>query len=56
MGLTVGCGVEDCQFWKDNECTRKYINIDYEITASGFYPICQSYEERGEVMYENTNS
>ena len=45
----IACCVEDCIYNKDHECIRQYINIDYEITLSGFYPICENYEEKEEV-------
>ena len=50
--MTVACYVDGCKFNKDCECTRDYVNIDYEMTASGFYPMCQSYVESDELPAE----
>lgn len=36
-----------CKYNKDGWCDKDYITIsDAEMTAAGFYPICQDYEER----------
>lgn len=36
-----------CKHNKDGQCDKDYITIsDDEMTAAGFYPICQDYEER----------
>ena len=37
----------NCKYNKDGWCDKDYITIsDDEMTAAGFYPICQDYEER----------
>lgn len=39
----VGCKYRD----EDGDCTKDWITIsDEDMTAAGFYPICQDYEER----------
>lgn len=50
--IDLGCHVDGCRYNKDNKCDRAYVNIDYEMTASGFYPMCQSYEESDEPIEE----
>ena len=51
--IDLRCYVDGCRFNKDNKCDRAYVDIsDHEMTASGFYPICQSYEESDEPIEE----
>lgn len=40
------CGVTECKYNEDKECTAEYIYIEEELTASGFHPMCSNYEER----------
>lgn len=42
--MTVGCDYTDCSYNKDGQCDRAYINIELELTGSGFLPICQNAE------------
>lgn len=44
--MIVACDFNDCEYCNDGECTREYVNIELELTASGFLPICQNYEEK----------
>ena len=42
---TISCYC-DCIHNKDGWCNKDYISVsDEEMTASGFYPICQDYVE-----------
>lgn len=54
--IDLGCYVDGCRFNKDNKCDRAYVNIDYEMTASGFYPMCQSYEESDAPSYADNDT
>ena len=45
----IKCDVDCCVHNDGNRnCTIPVLSIDLEITASGFYPICQDYEEKEE--------
>lgn len=46
--MIVACDSSDCSFYRDGECSREYINIEQDLTASGFHPICQDYQEKEE--------
>ena len=50
--IIIKCDATVCKHNKDGECDMKgdrfvhaYIDIEMQMTPSGFYPICQNYEE-----------
>ena len=44
--MNVRCYVDSCCYNCDGECDLEEITIsDHELTASGFQPICQEYDE-----------
>ena len=44
--MNVRCYVDSCCYNCDGECDLEEITIsDHELTASGFQPICQDYDE-----------
>lgn len=44
--MNVRCKVESCFYCIDGECDLEEITIsDNEMTAAGFRPICQDYDE-----------
>lgn len=45
MAEVYRCGVTDCKYNEDNECTADYIEIDEILTGSGF----QTYDEHRRV-------
>lgn len=44
------CSVTDCKYNKDKECNADYVEIDEILTASGFHPMCSTYEEKDNEM------
>lgn len=46
MNITYRCGVEDCKYNQDGECNADDVEINYISIASGFHPICDTYEEK----------
>lgn len=46
MGSIYRCGVDDCKYNQDGECNADDVEINYGITASGFHPMCDNYEEK----------
>ena len=45
--MKVSCYVKSCKYRDENGwCGKDWITVsDEEMTAAGFYPICQDYEE-----------
>lgn len=39
------CTVTDCKFNNDGECEAEHVYIEEVFTASGFHPMCTTYEE-----------
>ena len=47
--IRVWCECDGCVHWDDGECSYDGVTIsDRNITAAGFLPVCQDYEERDE--------
>jgi len=46
--MKVSCYVKSCKYRDENGwCGKDWITVsDEEMTAAGFYPICQDYEEK----------
>lgn len=42
------CGCTDCTWNNYGDCEADSIEIDYEMTAAGLQPLCQSYKEKDE--------
>ncbi len=43
---TIICDCDDCQFYKDGECTLDYVYISSKLTGGGFLTLCDSYSEK----------
>lgn len=39
------CGVRECRFNDEGDCTAERVEIDTKLNAAGFQQICQTYEE-----------
>lgn len=52
--MRIRCRCDDCRHWDEEGgdyigeggCTLDEISIDMGLTPSGFYPICEDYEEK----------
>lgn len=42
------CGCTDCTWNAYGECEAEEVDVNEELTAAGFLPICQTYIEKEE--------
>lgn len=42
---TIRCGVAEGEYCEYGECSAEEIEVDEELTASGYLQLCQTYKE-----------